>query len=95
MLHVNGAVVGDGAASTAESSTPLLDVQDLKVSFPGPQGAVEIVRGLSYSIARGKTLGIVGESGCGKTMTSLALLGLVAGGGRVDGIIDFNDRDLA
>ncbi|MGO8183452.1 ABC transporter ATP-binding protein [Rhizobium leguminosarum] len=95
MLHVNGAVVGDGAASTAESSTPLLDVQDLKVSFPGPHGAVEIVRGLSYSIARGKTLGIVGESGCGKTMTSLALLGLVAGGGRVDGTIDFNGRDLA
>ncbi|QKK28861.1 ABC transporter ATP-binding protein [Rhizobium indicum] len=95
MLHVNGAVVGDGAASTAESSTPLLDVQDLNVSFPGPQGAVQIVRGLSYSIARGKTLGIVGESGCGKTMTSLALLGLVAGGGRVDGTIDFNGRDLA
>ncbi|MGO7633067.1 ATP-binding cassette domain-containing protein [Rhizobium leguminosarum] len=95
MLHVNDAVVGDGAASTTESSTPLLDVQDLKVSFPGPHGAVEIVRGLSYSIARGKTLGIVGESGCGKTMTSLALLGLVAGGGRVDGTIDFNGRDLA
>ncbi|QKK15350.1 ABC transporter ATP-binding protein [Rhizobium indicum] len=95
MLHVNGAVVGDGAASTAESSTPLLDVQDLNVSFPGPQGAVQMVRGLSYSIARGKTLGIVGESGCGKTMTSLALLGLVAGGGRVDGTIDFNGRDLA
>ncbi|NYT30082.1 ABC transporter ATP-binding protein [Rhizobium sp. WYCCWR 11128] len=95
MLHVNGAVVGDGAASTTENSAPLLDVQDLKVSFPGPHGAVEIVRGLSYSIARGKTLGIVGESGCGKTMTSLALLGLVAGGGRVDGTIDFNGRDLA
>lgn len=95
MLNLNGAVVGAGAASTAKSSAPLLDVQDLKVSFPGPQGPVHIVRGLNYKIPRGETLGIVGESGCGKTMTSLALLGLVAASGTVDGTIDFDGRDLA
>ena len=95
MLHVNGAVVGDGAASTAESSKPLLDVQDLEISFPGPQGPARVVRGLNYKIPRGETLGIVGESGCGKTMTSLALLGLVAGSGSVGGTISFGGRDLA
>ncbi|OBZ97284.1 peptide ABC transporter ATP-binding protein [Pararhizobium polonicum] len=73
----------------------MLAVKDLKVSFPGPQGPVNIVRRLSYQIPRGETLGIVGESGCGKTMTSLALLGLVAGGGKVEGTIDFGNRDLA
>ncbi|RXT21048.1 peptide ABC transporter ATP-binding protein [Rhizobium leguminosarum] len=95
MLHLNGAVVSGEAASTTESFDPLLDVRDLKVSFPGPEGEVQVVRGISYDIPRGKTLGIVGESGCGKTMTSLALLGLVAGGGRVGGTIGFNGRDLA
>ncbi len=95
MLNLNGAVIGSGAASTAENAKPLLDVQDLKVSFPGPQGPVHIVRGLNYKIPRGETLGIVGESGCGKTMTSLALLGLVAGSGTVGGTIDFDGRDLA
>ncbi|MQB12259.1 ABC transporter ATP-binding protein [Agrobacterium sp. ICMP 6402] len=95
MLYVNGDVVGGGAASATDSSKPLLNVQDLKVSFPGPQGPVNIVRGLNYSIPRGETLGIVGESGCGKTMTSLALLGLVAGAGTVSGTIDFEGKDLA
>lgn len=95
MLNLNGAVVGTGAASNAENSNPLLDVRNLTVSFPGPQGPIQIVRGLNYKIPRGETLGIVGESGCGKTMTSLALLGLVAGSGTVGGAIDFDGRDLA
>ncbi len=95
MLNLNGAVVGTGAASTGENSNPLLDVRKLTVSFPGPQGPVHLVRGLDYKIPRGETLGIVGESGCGKTMTSLALLGLVTGSGTVGGTIDFDGRDLA
>ncbi|KAA1233915.1 MULTISPECIES: ABC transporter ATP-binding protein [Agrobacterium tumefaciens complex] len=95
MLYVNDVIVGDGAASIAEGPTPLLDVRDLTVSFPGPMGSLQIVRGLSYKIPRGQTLGIVGESGCGKTMTSLALLGLVAGGGKVGGRIDFTGKNLA
>ncbi|MGV1988184.1 ABC transporter ATP-binding protein [Agrobacterium sp. 22-221-1] len=95
MLYVNDVIVGDGAASIAEGTTPLLDVRDLTVSFPGPMGPLQIVRGLSYKIPRGQTLGIVGESGCGKTMTSLALLGLVAGGGKVGGTIDFTGKNLA
>ncbi|MDE1993412.1 MAG: ABC transporter ATP-binding protein [Rhizobiaceae bacterium] len=73
---------------------PLLAVRDLKVSFPGPSGPVEIVRGLSYAIKRGETLGIVGESGCGKTMTSLCLLGLVSGGS-VGGSLSLDGRELS
>ncbi len=62
---------------------PLLDVRDLNVIFPAKDGSEKhIVHGLNYSIDRGETLGVVGESGCGKTMTSLALLGLIPGAGR-------------
>ncbi|WP_378944364.1 ABC transporter ATP-binding protein [Mesorhizobium sp. ANAO-SY3R2] len=84
----------DQPVATAAVSAPLLDVRDLTVAFPGTPETVQIVRGLNYSIARGETLGIVGESGCGKTMTSLALLGLIAGGGKVGGTIDFGGQEL-
>jgi len=54
-------------------SAPLLDVKDLSIAF----GAVEVVDRLSFSIGRGEALGLVGESGCGKSVTSLALMGLL------------------
>lgn len=74
---------------------PLLRVQDLTISFPETQGReAEVVSALSYEIGRGETLGVVGESGCGKTMTSLALMGLLPPGARVSGSIDFDGRDL-
>lgn len=89
-------LVLDGSISApAPGSMTLLDVRDLTVSFPNGSDSVQIVRGLDYSIAKGETLGIVGESGCGKTMTSLALLGLVAGNGKVGGTIDFKGQNLA
>jgi peptide/nickel transport system ATP-binding protein len=53
-----------------------LDVRDLKVSFSTDDGLVQAVAGLSFTLERGRTLGIVGESGSGKTVTGLALLGL-------------------
>lgn len=61
---------------TPEAS-PLLDVRDLKVSFPTDDGVVHAVNGMDLTLARGETVGIVGESGSGKTVTSQALMGLL------------------
>ena len=55
---------------------PLLRVENLKVEFPGEDGVVHAVDGVSYEVRAGRTLGIVGESGSGKTVSSLTTLGL-------------------
>jgi oligopeptide/dipeptide ABC transporter ATP-binding protein len=73
----------------------LLGVEDLRVEFSTRRGTVYAVNGISFDIARGETLGIVGESGCGKSVTSLAVLGLLARNGRVrSGRALFEERDL-
>ncbi|HVW27679.1 MAG TPA: ABC transporter ATP-binding protein [Polyangiaceae bacterium] len=63
--------------------TPLLSVEDLVVHFPTNEGVVEAVSGVSYDVRRGETVAVVGESGCGKSVTALALLGLVPPPGRI------------
>ena len=79
----------------AERREPLLLVEDLRVEFWTRRGTVHAVNGISFDIAAGETLGIVGESGCGKSVTSLALLGLLARAGRVtSGTARFGGRDL-
>ena len=55
----------------------LLEVTDLSTHFFTREGEVRAVDGVSFSLERGKTLGIVGESGCGKSVTSLAIMGLL------------------
>ncbi|MET0428902.1 MAG: ATP-binding cassette domain-containing protein, partial [Microvirga sp.] len=74
-----------------EDPIPLLSVEDLKVHFPiragilrRQVGSVKAVDGVSFALARGETLGLVGESGCGKSTTGLALMGLTrATAGRI------------
>ena len=80
----------------AGTDIPLLDVQDLHVRFDTSRGVVHAVDGISYSVRRGEVVAIVGESGCGKSVSSLAIMGLLAKpAGRVTaGRILFEGRDL-
>ncbi len=71
----------------------LLEVTDLRVSFPTADGVVQAVRGVSFSVERGQTLGIVGESGSGKTVLTQTLLGLTPGG-QISGSAMFEGKNL-
>ncbi len=74
---------------------PLLAVEDLRVRFNTRRGTVYAVNGITFDIAPGETLGIVGESGCGKSVMSLAILGLIAANGRIEsGQARFGGVDL-
>ncbi len=75
---------------------PLLAVEDLHVQFDTSRGVVHAVDGISYTVNRGETVAIVGESGCGKSVSSLAIMGLLAKpAGRVTrGRVLFEGRDL-
>jgi oligopeptide/dipeptide ABC transporter ATP-binding protein len=75
---------------------PLLEVRDLHVEIPLSRGTVRAVDGASFSVAAGETLGLVGESGCGKTMSLRAVLGLLPRPAHItSGQVLFGDRDLA
>ena len=74
---------------------PLLEVQDLSTYFFTNEGEVKAVNGVSYSLEPGETLGLVGESGCGKSVSALSVLRLIPEPGRiVNGRILFQGRDL-
>ncbi len=73
---------------------PLLEVSDLRVQYPAADAPVRAVDGVSFSLEPGETYALVGESGCGKTATGLALLRLVEPGRIVGGRILFEGRDI-
>ncbi|AHH94486.1 ABC transporter ATP-binding protein [Kutzneria viridogrisea] len=77
-----------------ENDTPVLEVTDLAVSFPSEAGTVQAVRGLSYRVGRGEVLGIAGESGSGKSVSSLAVMGLLPPQARITGSIRFQGQQL-
>ena len=63
---------------SSSNPRPLLDLRDLAIEFATEHGTVRPVDGISFSVEAGRTLGVVGESGCGKSVTSLAIMGLLA-----------------
>lgn len=77
------------------SSDKILEVKDLRISFRTNGGTVKAVRGISFPLYRGRTLAIVGESGSGKSVTSKAILGILAGNKIIeDGQIIYDGQDL-
>src|ERR1700745_2327069 len=86
----------DAMSQGPASAAPLLDVQGLKTYFFTRDGVVRAVDGVSFSVGRGETLAVVGESGCGKSVTSLSILRLIASppGRTVGGRVVFEGRDL-
>jgi oligopeptide/dipeptide ABC transporter ATP-binding protein len=80
----------------ASGAAPLLEVEDLRTHFLGEEGTVRAVDGVSFSLPRGRTLCLVGESGCGKSVTALSIMGLVERPPAVipTGRVTFEGRDL-
>jgi peptide/nickel transport system permease protein len=85
------------AADSAETDAhALLSVRGLKVGFQTRGAQTRVIDGVSFDIAPGETVGIVGESGCGKSATAMSIVGLLPGTGQVEaGSILFGGRDLA
>ena len=78
-----------------ERGAPLLDVRDLHTHFETDEGVGRAVDGVSFTVETGRTLGILGESGCGKSVTALSILRLVSPPGRVvSGAILYRGKDL-
>ena len=73
---------------------PLLEVQDLRVTLQTARGPADALRGVSFTLERGQTLGLIGESGCGKSITALALMGLLPELARLGGSITFDGLAL-
>jgi len=73
---------------------PLLDIADLTLRIPTVEGTAEILNDVSFALNRGESIGLVGESGCGKSMTALAAMGLLPESAQTRGAIRFDGQDL-
>ncbi|MCX8455400.1 dipeptide/oligopeptide/nickel ABC transporter permease/ATP-binding protein [Paenarthrobacter ureafaciens] len=72
----------------------VLEVKDLSIRFPGRFGDTAIVDNVSFTVREGETMGLVGESGCGKSITSLAVMGLLPKTAHISGSIKFDGKEL-
>jgi oligopeptide/dipeptide ABC transporter ATP-binding protein len=95
----NGAIIeetsGPARARRFTAGERLLEVEDLVTSFYTRDGVVRAVSGITFHVDRGEVLGLVGESGCGKSVTSLSIMRLVSRPGRIEGgAIRFQGQDL-
>ena len=77
-----------------QQDAPLMQVEDLAVTFYSPNGTFRAVRDASLEIARGEVLGLVGESGCGKSTVAFAMMGYLPGTAQVDGAVRFEGVDI-
>ncbi len=93
MICLNSASTADGSAINL-TAKPLLQVKDLQVKFKVHDGIIHAVNGLSFKINAGEIVGIVGESGCGKSQTMLALMGLLTKNSQVSGSVKFMGQEL-
>ncbi|MBT4267574.1 MAG: ATP-binding cassette domain-containing protein, partial [Deltaproteobacteria bacterium] len=75
-------------------SAPLIEVEDLKVVFMSRMGELEAVRGISFRVERGQVFGLAGESGSGKSVAMLAVMGLLPPNAVVTGSVRFNGVEL-
>ena len=73
---------------------PLIEIEDLRVRLNTSRGPADAIRGVSFSLERGETLGLIGESGCGKSLTAMALMGLLPDDAVVSGSIRLDGREL-
>ncbi len=73
---------------------PLLDVRNLSIAFPEAHGDVDIVDDVSFSVRPGETMGLVGESGCGKSITAMSIMGLLPPTARIRGEVRFAGQDV-
>ncbi|GMA90351.1 ATP-binding cassette domain-containing protein [Homoserinibacter gongjuensis] len=80
--------------TSATDERPLLEVVGLSVDVPGAGGPIRIVDDVSFSVRPGRTTGLIGESGSGKTMTANAVIGLLPPGSTTQGQIWWRRRDL-
>lgn len=78
----------------AMSPTPVLSVRNLRVSLPTIKGNLEALRGIHFDMQRGEKLGLIGESGCGKSLTALAIMGLLPERAQVQGSVQFKGTEL-
>src|SRR5271169_5385773 len=79
----------------SDSEMALLEVENLQTHFGTPDGVVRAVEGVSFHIDAGETLGIVGESGCGKSVTAMSILRLIQEPpGKIAGRITFQGKNL-
>ena len=87
-----GAAIADGVFE----EDALLEVRNLRTSFPSAEGLVHAVDNVSFNVRRGEAVALVGESGCGKSVTAMSIMRLVASPGRITaGQIRFKGKDLA
>lgn len=75
-------------------ATPLIEVRNLSIAFPSAHGDVNIVDNVSFSLAPGQTMGLVGESGCGKSLIAMAIMGLLPPTARIEGEILFDGKNV-